>query len=148
MSLKNFYYWRNPSALMKLSTCHRCGKRAGNSSHAATTHQTRPLHNTPVQPTGARITTSYYGGLNRTVARRSMSSEAHNNNNLDEIDKVVVNAINPNELLDKVMLRPSQEAFHRAITAFANRPGKFKRGSVDFIYTALQVCVGKVLKYI
>jgi hypothetical protein len=69
--------------------------------------------------------------------RRWLSSEA--SDDAKERDQAIVSAMNPDELLDQVMVRPSQEAFHKAITTFANRPGKFKRGSVDFVYTTLQV---------
>ena len=40
------------------------------------------------------------------------------------------------------MERPTPDSFHRAIAAFAARPGKFSRGSVEFVHAVLQVCVG------
>jgi hypothetical protein len=74
------------------------------------------------------------------LLRRHASSGADASND-EETEAAGVSVVNPNELLDQVMLRPTQEAFHKAITTFANRPGKFKRGSVDFVYTTLQVCI-------
>ncbi|KNC76796.1 hypothetical protein SARC_10722 [Sphaeroforma arctica JP610] len=41
------------------------------------------------------------------------------------------------KLLEEVRLRPSLEAYNEAIAAYGRRPGKFSKGSVDFIKNCL-----------